>query len=80
MKGIIIQDCLNCPFSDIEDPNNNGDSLICNIGVGNGKKVLCKMTNSIEFTIPDWCRLDELEEVVESAVLEYGIKCRGIIK
>ena len=74
MKGIIIRDCLSCPFSDIKDPDNGG-FLVCEFG-GKGK-LLCRMVNEMEHTIPDWCKLDDLQEVVESAVLEYGMKCKG---
>lgn len=78
MKGIIVNDCLNCPFSDIKDPDNNGGILICELGktINCEEEELCKMVDEMEHTIPDWCRLDDLQEIVESAVLEYGIKCK----
>ena len=78
MKGIIIRDCLDCPFSDIESPEVNGGTLICELGksIECEEEELCKMIDEMEHTIPDWCRLDDLEDVVEMAVLEHGIKCR----
>ena len=81
MKGIIVEDCLDCPFSDIKDPDNNGGTLICELGksIECEKEQLCKMIEG-DYTIPDWCRLDDLQEVVEIAACDYGIMYRGNTK
>lgn len=82
MKGIIVEDCLNYLFSDIESPEVNGGTLICTLGksIECEEEELCKMEDEILHTIPDWCRLDDLQEVVESAILEHNVKYKGIVK
>lgn len=77
MRGIIIKDCLNCPFSEIENPGDNGDILICKLGknLNCEKEVLTTMAFG-NYTIPVWCRLDDLQEVVDSAALEHFIMYR----
>ena len=78
MKGIIIRDCLNCPFSKIKNPCNNGGILVCELGKDlNCRMKLIRKMISIDETIPDWCRLKDLEETVERAILEYGINIKN---
>lgn len=38
------------------------------------------MVDEIEHTIPDWCRLENLQDVVEIAALDYGVVYKGKIK
>lgn len=45
MKGIIIEDCLSCPFSDIKNPDNNGGTLICEFG----KILIVKRKNYVKW-------------------------------
>lgn len=65
MKGIIIKDCLDCPYSDIKNPENGG-ILICEIGksFSGGMKLIDKIA-LYSFKIPDWCQLDDLQEIIE---------------
>ena len=81
MKGIIIEDCLNCPFSDFKNVEDHGGILICTLGKNmfNEIEELCRMDKG-DYTIPDWCRLDDLQEIVESAILEHNVKYKGIVK
>ena len=66
MKGIIIKDCLDCPYSDIKNPENNGGILICEIGksFSGGVKLIDRMA-LYDFKVPDWCQLDDLQEIIE---------------
>ena len=75
MKGIIIKDCLDCPFSIIENPEDNGGTLICELGKGiHFKNVqLCKMIED-NYAIPIWCRLDDLQETIDIAAIDYDVK------
>ena len=73
-----MDDCLNCPYSDIKDLDNNGGTLICELGktINCDVEELCRMVDEMEHTIPIWCRLDDLQEVVDIAVLDYSIRYR----
>lgn len=77
MKGIIVKDCLNCPFSDIENPENKGGILICELGknVNCEKEELYPMVYG-DYSIPNWCRLDDLQDIVDVAALEHYITYR----
>ena len=75
MKGIIIRDCLNCPYSEIKNPCDNGGTLVCTLGKNfDWKMELIRKMISIDEKIPDWCCLDELQEMVNIAKYQYAIK------
>lgn len=62
MKVIIIKDCLSCPFSDINDPDNNGGNLVCELSVkGKFRREICEMI-AHKYEIPEWCPLDDYEK------------------
>lgn len=64
MKGLIIKNCLECPFSKIEKIENGGeigDLLVCK---REGDEVaICTMSNLwCGENIPDWCPLSDYDE------------------
>lgn len=75
MRGIIIKDCLDCPFSDIEKPEDNCGTLICELGksIEGEKEQLCKMIEG-NYAIPIWCRLNDLQETIDIAAVDYDVK------
>lgn len=77
MKGIIIKDCIDCPFSDIRNPEGNGGTLVCTLGKDGDKEEklfqmidICEQNNKI----PSWCKLTDIKEIVDSVFYDYGIK------
>ena len=79
MKGIIVEDCLSCPFSNFKNTQNDGGILICELGksFGKGIALITKMSKG-DWQIPNWCRLTDLEEVVEIAAYDYNVVCENI--
>ena len=78
MKGIIIEDCLNCPFSDFKNVEDHGGILVCELGKDINCKTeeLCRMDKG-DYTTPDWCRLENLQDIIEIAALDYGVFYKG---
>lgn len=74
MKQLIIKNCLDCPFSEIEKIENGGelgDLLICK---REGDEVaICMMSNLwCGENIPDWCPLSDFDENKE--IYQKGYK------
>lgn len=75
MKGMIIKDCLDCPLSEIKNPDNNGGELICGNSIREHSSLICRMETH-NYKIPIWCPLTDLQEIVDVAYFDYDMKCR----
>lgn len=74
MKGIIVRDCSECLQSDIEVSDDGKDmSIRCEI---KEKHAITMTEIEAGKNFPDWCPLDDLQEVVDVAYFDYGIKYR----
>lgn len=77
MKGTIIKDCLDCPHSDIANPEIEGGTLICELGnLNRDDIIICKMI-SYNYEIPEWCPLMDLQEAIDAAACDYEIIYKG---